>query len=78
MQKEKYIRRFNILRGQIEGITKMMDAEEDCEKILTQIKAVKNGFSSVSAEMMKEFFSECLLSKDPKKAEKLLEMFSKM
>lgn len=69
MEDQKILRRLNIIKGQIEGLARLIETKADCEKILPQLKAVKNAFASVSTEIVKEGLESCL--QDPSKKDKL-------
>jgi CsoR family transcriptional regulator, copper-sensing transcriptional repressor len=70
------MRRINIIKGQLDGIMRMIEKNESCEKTIPQIKAVRNAFSSLASEMTKEYLRECLPQSDIKKTENLLDMLS--
>ncbi|HID91638.1 TPA: metal-sensitive transcriptional regulator [Candidatus Peregrinibacteria bacterium] len=53
------IRRLKIISGQIFGLIKLIE-EEDCNKLLTQVKATKSAFNGFTSELMKNLLSECL------------------
>ncbi len=53
------IRRLKIISGQISGLIKLIE-EEDCNKLLTQVKATKSAFNGFASELMKNMLSECL------------------
>ena len=55
--------RLNIIRGQIEGITKMLDKESDPEQILNQIKAVEKGLDKAHYLLVDEVFRKGLALK---------------
>ncbi len=55
--------RLNIIRGQIEGITKMLDKENDPEQILNQIKAVEKGLDKAHYLLLDEVFRKGLALK---------------
>jgi len=57
--KKKKIRRLKILRGQIDGILKMVERDAPCEEVFPQIKAVQNAFLAFSKEAAKDYFFEC-------------------
>ncbi len=58
-QKNKIIKRLRILRGQIEAIEKMLEQETECEKMLTQIKAVRSGLLSCTREIIQNKYCTC-------------------
>lgn len=57
------VRRLNIIKGQIEGIVKMIEKDEDCLSVITQVKAVKNAFASLGEEFIKSYLKECVYQK---------------
>jgi len=63
-ERKEMTRRFNIIKGQIEGINKMINEDSDCMKIITQIKAVKSGFNKMGEEFIKKYLKECNRKKD--------------
>ena len=64
MEKKKLIRRLNIIKGQIEGLIRMIEGETTCDKILPQVKATSRAFSSLSREILKAFLHKCVREKD--------------
>ncbi len=48
--------RLNNISGQIEGVKKMIDNECDCEKVLTQLKAIKSAVGGVMDEIVEGQF----------------------
>lgn len=45
--KKKSLRRLSLIKGQVEGLTKMIHAERYCVDIITQVSAVKEALSGV-------------------------------
>jgi CsoR family transcriptional regulator, copper-sensing transcriptional repressor len=64
----------NNVIGQLSGIKKMMESEEECFKVLVQIKAAKAALDSFTAKYLQENFVECV-SKDSKNTEKICKKF---
>jgi DNA-binding FrmR family transcriptional regulator len=54
--------RLNNISGQIEGVKKMIDNNEDCIKIITQLKAVRSAVFGVMDQIVEEQFDRCLKS----------------
>ena len=50
--KKKALRRLSLIRGQLMGLTKMVDAERYCVDIITQSSAVKEALSGVEDLML--------------------------
>jgi DNA-binding FrmR family transcriptional regulator len=49
----KEIGRLNRIRGQIDGIKKMIIKQRECKEILSQLKAVRSAVRSVEAYILK-------------------------
>ena len=60
--------RINNIIGQLEGVKKMADRQEDCIKVLSQLKAIKSAVSGLMQTMVTDKFDTCLtsLKKDDK------------
>jgi DNA-binding FrmR family transcriptional regulator len=61
--------RLATIRGQVDGLVKMLDNETDPEKIITQFKAVNNGFDTTYNLLLDEVFRKALASKIVEAAE---------
>ena len=46
----------NNISGQVEGVKKMMEEKCDCEKVLTQLKAIKSAIGGVMDEIIESQF----------------------
>lgn len=51
--KKKAIRRLNIIRGQLRGLTGMVEEEKYCVDIITQASAIKKALSGVEDLILK-------------------------
>ncbi len=58
-------KRLNILKGQIEGIKKMIDEDKDCILVMQQFKAIKNGLNQVSMKYMSKHLKKCIGDETP-------------
>jgi len=63
--------------GQINGITKMIDQKQDCEKIITQFQASKAAIESAYAEILAQNLQTCLKNKNNMQMNKILKLISK-
>jgi len=78
--KKKILKRINIIKGQIEGLRKMIENEKYCLDILIQASAIKNAISSIEREVLKNHLKthviEQIKNKKEKKAvEELLKIY---
>lgn len=55
--------RLSTIRGQVDGLVKMLDNEEDPEKIITQFKAVDSGLDKAYNLLLDEVFRKVLALK---------------
>ena len=68
--KSKYVRpglekraltvRLRKIKGQIEGIERMVDADADCSDVLMQVVSARQALKSFSEEMIEARLHECL------------------
>ena len=49
----------NKIEGQMRGISKMVEAERDCEDILIQLAAVNSAMQSIASMVIKDYASIC-------------------
>lgn len=57
------VKRLSTIRGQIEGIVRMLDEDTDPDKILIQLKAAEQGLQKAHYLMMDEVFRKSLALK---------------
>lgn len=57
------VKRLNTVKGQIEGIVRMLDEETDPDKMLVQFKAANQGLQKAHYLMMDEVFRKSLALK---------------
>lgn len=55
------LNRTNRIEGQIRGIKRMIESDEYCDDILTQIFAAKSALDSVSKLLLKHHIHGCLI-----------------
>ena len=63
--------------GQLSGIVKMIEDEQDCEKIIIQFQAAKSALDSAFSENLNVNLEKCLTKKDSKNMKKILSLISK-
>ncbi|HIW20577.1 MAG TPA: metal-sensitive transcriptional regulator [Candidatus Dorea intestinavium] len=61
--------------GQIRGVQKMIDEEQECMDIMTQLNAIRSGIDRVMGLVVVHNLQECFEhpEKDPKEQDKKLE-----
>lgn len=71
-EKKNLIFRLNRVKGQIDGIIKMIEEGDDCQLIFQQIKAAYNALKSAGKLLVINDVQKCISEKDEKRL-KLLE-----
>lgn len=59
--KQKLIRRLQILEGQVRGLQKMIDNGTYCIDVITQTSAIKQGLSNVEDMLMEGHLGHCVV-----------------
>ncbi len=61
-ERQSIINRLNRIEGQIKGIRKMIEEEQNCSEILIQVAAVKAAVNKVGTLVFQTHFRRCLES----------------
>lgn len=69
--------RLKKISGQINGLQRMIEEEENCEKIIIQFQAVKAALESAYSESLNSNLQECLRNTDQDKMQKLIALVCK-
>jgi len=59
--KDDYLRRLRRIEGQARGLQRMVDQEQYCIDILTQVSAMTKALQSVSLGLLDEHLRHCVL-----------------
>jgi DNA-binding FrmR family transcriptional regulator len=62
MRKNTIIQRLHIVKGQIDGLTNLVEKQEDCRKITEQFYAINAGLKKAIEAYFKNNLSSCLKS----------------
>jgi CsoR family transcriptional regulator, copper-sensing transcriptional repressor len=75
--KPEYLRRLKRIEGQARGLQRMVESEEYCIDVLTQVSAMTSALESLALAMLNEHLSHCVVraarSSDEEAAEKIAE-----
>ena len=61
-EKNKLIKRLNIIEGQVRGINKMVLDDRYCDDILIQIAAVNNALKSLGNSILQNHLKTCVVN----------------
>ena len=60
-EKQKLIRRLNIIAGQVNGLQQMVTNDRYCADILMQISSTTNALKSLGNEILKNHMKNCMV-----------------
>ena len=60
--KDDYLKRLRRIEGQARGLQRMIEEEQYCIDILTQVSAITNALQSVSLGLLDEHLNHCVVS----------------
>jgi DNA-binding FrmR family transcriptional regulator len=60
-RKEDYLKRLRRIEGQARGLQRMVEEEQYCIDILTQVSAMTKALQSVALGLLEEHMSHCLV-----------------
>lgn len=63
--------------GQLNGIMRMMEDGEDCEKIIIQFQAAKAALNRAFSQALNENLDKCLRKKDKDGMKNIVELITK-
>ncbi|RMB61668.1 metal-sensitive transcriptional regulator [Tessaracoccus antarcticus] len=61
-QKQAYLRRLRLIEGQARGIARMVENDEYCIDVLTQISAVTSALKAVSLGLLEDHLEHCVVN----------------
>ncbi len=71
------ILRLKRVAGQVEGLIRMIEREEECAQIITQFQAAKAALDNTFSLVLHRNLKECMSNDDSKSVEKILKLISK-
>lgn len=60
-EKKRYLARLKRIEGQVRGLHRMVDADEYCIDVLTQISAVQSALKGVALALLDDHMQHCVL-----------------
>mgnify|MGYP006276265007 CR=1 FL=1 len=71
------ILRLKKISGQVQGLIRMIEREEECEKVVTQFQAVKAALENTFSLVLNRNLQNCLSRHDAESVEKIIKLISK-
>lgn len=60
--KERYMKRLKRIEGQVRGVQRMVEEEQYCIDILTQVSALQSALKGVSLALLDDHMQHCVLN----------------
>jgi DNA-binding FrmR family transcriptional regulator len=60
--KDAYLKRLRRIEGQVRGLQRMVEEEQYCIDILTQVSAVTKGLQAVSMGLLEDHLGHCVVN----------------
>jgi CsoR family transcriptional regulator, copper-sensing transcriptional repressor len=64
-ERKKIINRLRRLEGQVRGLQTMIEADQECVDVLTQVMAAKSALNQVGLHVVGHAMKHCMVSDDP-------------
>ena len=63
--RKKILNRLRRLEGQIRGLQTMIEGDQDCSAVLTQVMAAKSALNQVGLHVVGHAMKQCMIPDDP-------------
>ncbi|NTW52095.1 MAG: metal-sensitive transcriptional regulator [Chlorobiaceae bacterium] len=73
---EDVIVRLKKVNGQVQGLIRMIENEEECEKIVTQFQAAKAALDKTFSIVLNRNLKKCLSQQDSESVERIIRLIS--
>jgi len=69
--------RLKKVNGQIQGLVKMIERRDQCEKVIVQFQAAKAALDKTYSLVLNSSLKECLSDRDSENMERIVKLISK-
>ena len=76
--KTKFVKRLNVIEGQIRGLAGMIESERSYEEVLIQLGALTNSLRSLGTSILENYMQNNLDIKDKKTIEDIINLKDKL
>ena len=76
--KKYFIRRLNIIKGQIDGVNKMINDERSYEEILIQLAALTSSLKTTGRNILENYMTNNIKTSNKKEIEEAINLFNKL
>ena len=78
VDKKYFIKRLNIIGGQIKGLTGMIEGERSYEEVLIQLRALTNSLRGVGINILEDYMKNNLTKDNQKEIEEIMNLYDKL
>ena len=71
------VTRLKKVSGQVQGLVRMIEQQEHCEKVIVQFQAAKAALDKTYSMVLNNSLKECLSERDSENMERVLKLISK-
>ncbi len=76
--KKYFIRRLNIIGGQIQGVNKMIEEERSYEEVLIQLAALTSSLKTTGRNILENYMANNIKTSNKKEIEEAINLFNKL
>jgi len=69
--------RLKKVNGQVQGLIRMIESKEECQKVVTQFQAAKAALDNTFSLVLNRNLQNCLNRQDAESVEKIIKLISK-
>lgn len=77
-EKKYFVKRLNVIGGQIKGLSEMIDNERSYEEVLIQLGALTNSLRTVGRNILENYMENNLDIKNKEEIEEIINLFNKL
>ncbi|HED30634.1 MAG TPA: transcriptional regulator [Prosthecochloris aestuarii] len=74
---EDIVLRLKKVNGQVQGLIRMIEERENCDKVIVQFQAAKAVLDKTYSQVLNSSLQECMSHHDSENIEKILKLISK-
>lgn len=72
-ERKQILNRLRRLEGQIRGLQQMIESDQECEAVLTQVMAAKSALNGVGLHIIGHAMKRCLIDEEAATREELID-----
>ena len=76
--KKYFIRRLNIIGGQIQGVNKMIEEERSYEEVLIQLAALTSSLKTTGRNILENYMANNIKTSNKKEIDEAINLFNKL